>query len=213
MKTSTYDAPFRVISEWTASGLTLAVCATFGTGPAHSAPVIVDINPDVTLGTFNLDINGDATNEFVFTRTDLGGGDHTNTVDAFLNGVVASDTKPGAFADALTGGELIDASRTFNSGLNTLVAKGGSSPGFAGEFAFAGVSYVGLRFDLPTTTGDHFGWVEVIRDFGTLTLTRYAYETEPGVGISTPVPEPGTIALLVAGAAGILAMRRRRLPR
>ena len=194
-----------------AGAVTAAICAGIAAGPADAALTIVDINPDVTLGSYNLDINGDSNPEFGFTRMS-GMGVTTNTVSTGTNAVVQGSGKfPGDYAAALSGGEVIDASRTFISSPNALL----SAKFFVvddGEFFDRSLAYLGIRFDLPSTTGDHFGWVEISSVDEDLTLLRYAYETTPGAAVTTPgsVPEPGTLTLLVAGAAGVLAMRRRQ---
>jgi hypothetical protein len=210
------------------------VCATFGAGAAHSAPIIVDI-PDITIGpgsSYELIIGG--LPQFRFDRDPLATStpsDYQDTIKPQLlgNGVVSfnipdgdpSGWPKGDYAQALAAGELIDASRHFDeetistSGINVLAGiKTTTGPGVQhGAFFDSGLAYIGIRFSLPGSS-DHFGWVEAIGDNGAVTLTRYGYESDANVGIRTPsapaqVPEPGTIALLIAGAAGVLAMRRR----
>jgi hypothetical protein len=207
----------RVVAVPGVSTLTLALCATFTSGVAYSAPVVVPIDPNFTLGTFNLDIDGNGTAEYTLSRTTFAAG-FESVVTGAPNAVVSfnvppPDPKSGDYAQALGAGELIDGSRNFNAAFNTI--SGVKGPMTYGEFYDSGFAFIGLRFDLPTTTGDHFGWIEVLGDDGTVTLTRYGYETDPNVGIVTPalstrVPEPGSLALLIAGAAGVLAMRRRQ---
>jgi len=90
--------------------------------------------------------------------------------------------------------------------------------GAFGPFAHAGRRYIGAAFDLPTGSR-HAGWAEVealeyYDDFGLvreLRLFRTAYETEPGKSIAAGVvPEPPSLVLLAAGAAGLAALRRKR---
>jgi hypothetical protein len=82
-----------------------------------------------------------------------------------------------------------------------------------GEFNDPGLAYLGVRFTIPTDDVTHFGWIEISTAENQLTLTRLFWETgdtaavTPGGGT---VPEPGSLALLVAGAAGLLAIRRRQ---
>jgi hypothetical protein len=60
----------------------------------------------------------------------------------------------------------------------------------------------------------NYGWASFTYNNGeiqSLTLNAFAYETTPNTAITIqPVPEPTTLGLMVSGAAGIAALRRRR---
>jgi hypothetical protein len=208
----------------------LALCATFTPGVAQAIPVAVDINPDVTLGTLALNVAGAP---YTFVREDILSGatvkGFVNVVDTGTNRVVGRIESPadpfipaGPYADALAANELIDGTRSFVSGTDVTLAGAKDFAGSFGDFYnTTGAQYAGLSFNLPD--GEHFGWVEITGVNGSLTLSAYGYECSPGVGIlagagtvgaSCPagqtVPEPASLALLVAGAAGILALRRRQ---
>jgi len=195
------------------AALGVAVSATLGAGAAQSAPIVVDI-PDVTItGSASVDFNGDGIAEFTFDRQAgmLGPTAFESvTVDTLGNAVVASSVKGPSYAAALGGGETIDAARAFTSGDSIVLAKYGVG---LGEFHDSGLGYLGVRFDIPADADPHFGFIEVSASGGQLTLTRLLWDSGDGTPVITPggsVPEPGTLALLVAGAAGILALRRRR---
>jgi hypothetical protein len=73
--------------------------------------------------------------------------------------------------------------------------------------------YVGIQLELNGST--HYGWLNFINnptaDTPNLTLTGWAYESTPGVGIETSVvPEPSTLTLAAAGMASLLMLRKRR---
>ncbi len=67
--------------------------------------------------------------------------------------------------------------------------------------------FIGLAFTL--SDGLHFGYAEVAGP----QLVSYAFESTPGVSISTgavaAVPEPASLAMLLVGVAGVAAIRRR----
>jgi hypothetical protein len=76
-----------------------------------------------------------------------------------------------------------------------------------------GTGFIGLRFN--TGSGTEYGWARVTMDGSpgnTFTLVDYAYG-DVGQSINagqTAVPEPGSLALLALGGAGLVAWRKRR---
>jgi hypothetical protein len=75
--------------------------------------------------------------------------------------------------------------------------------------------FLGLQLVVGTDT--FFGWADVTLNnldgsgIGAFTLHGYAYDNTAGTAIQAgAVPEPSSIALLVAGAAGVLTLKRRR---
>lgn len=70
-------------------------------------------------------------------------------------------------------------------------------------------NYLGFRFDRDGSI--YYGWAEVNITEIELTITRWAYENEAGVAIRAgAIPEPGSLALLAGGAAGLMTLRRRK---
>jgi hypothetical protein len=78
--------------------------------------------------------------------------------------------------------------------------------------------YFGFEFTRGAST--FFGWAKLATftydNEAKIELISYAYDNTPGTPITTgaqasPAPEPSTIALFALGAAGICAVRRRRL--
>ncbi len=76
--------------------------------------------------------------------------------------------------------------------------------------------YLGVSFEFE---GDrHFGWIGIrVDQLNRLSgeITGYAFETISGRPIRAGqiVPEPSSLALLAAGAGGLLALRSARRPR
>ena len=71
--------------------------------------------------------------------------------------------------------------------------------------------YVGFRF--TDAGGTETGWAFVTTSGGlanTFTLNSYAYSTAGEQLTAGQVPEPGSLALLAVGGAGLLAWRQRR---
>ena len=122
------------------------------------------------------------------------------------SGVVADGANQPA---ALTEGAAIGSGSTFLTGAQPAPA-----------FRTDGTEILGVRFVNTTTGVTNYGWAE----FTTSTtgapgfpakLTRYAYEDSGAsilAGQTAAVPEPGTVAALAMGAAGLggAAWRRRQ---
>ena len=81
------------------------------------------------------------------------------------------------------------------------------------------LSVFSVRFQIGGNT--HYGWVEWTHTLATLfggglvSVTNWAFEDVPNTPIHiadtmSPVPLPGSLALLASGAGGLLAWRRRR---
>ncbi len=78
----------------------------------------------------------------------------------------------------------------------------------------AGEGYIGFKF--TDAAGTEYGWIDLSTNGAAageaLTLKSYAYTTagEEITAGQAAVPEPGSLALLAAGGAGLLAWRQRR---
>jgi hypothetical protein len=86
-----------------------------------------------------------------------------------------------------------------------------------GQWTSAAAGYIGMRF--LHTGKSYFGWAKVSNvttEKGIFaTLDEVAVDTVPGqtidAGQTSTVPEPGTLSLLALGAAGLFALRKRKL--
>ncbi len=77
------------------------------------------------------------------------------------------------------------------------------------NFSLFDTGFIGFRFDIAGS--QHYGWAELNFNGDQLTITRWAYESVAGRSIDVgAIPEPSSLGLLGLGAAGVLAMRRRR---
>ncbi len=65
--------------------------------------------------------------------------------------------------------------------------------------------------DIVVGTDNYYGWALFSDPPGSLIFEAFAFETLPNTPLVTPsVPEPAGLSLLALGAAGVLAVRRRK---
>lgn len=195
---------------------------------------------DVRTNTFAfIDFNNDATNEFEIrgTQGPFFSSFTSNSVRYSSSGTRGRVrlNQNGAFAhiedsvgangggnldpNALPIGFLIGPGGAFDNENTDTIANtaNGAQTGTGGNFpAFVGqVRYLGVRFNLGG--GDLYGWIALRLNADLLSgdVLGFAYEDSgrdiaAGAGANAPVPEPSSLALMAAGAAGLVALRRRR---
>lgn len=200
-------------------------------GTAAAAPIITNVNQTISVADgsqqvqdYELDLNNDQTIEFLLSAV-------TNIVSEleYIRGVSITAVQGGSdwvydpiapdsvgFPMPLAGGTMIDSSLAFATNGKTPKyllsdASGSIKGGWPNDLQQS--RYLGLRFLIDDAT--HYGWAEVSTQLGSadMTIVRYAYESEAGTGIQVPggdVPEPSTMALFALGAAGVMALKRKR---
>ncbi len=190
---------------------TVAASAAAGAmASSADAEVIYSGVQDLSVAQFtatDLDIDGDGTGDVLLKNYVFGGNYQGLTVNYFP-GKAAGFTTGLNYTSALAEGTLIDAAATASGNFAQSMAYANNPDS---QFDNATNAYIGLEF--PISGPNHFGWIRVSIDnaAGTFVIHDWGYESTPGVGIEAgATPEPGTLGMLAAGAAGLACMRRRK---
>ena len=192
------------------AGAAGALAAGLGGAQSLDAAVAyqaVDIDIPSETTEYHVDLNNDGVNEFDIQLNEM-------RIKASDYGPTASTLRAGdGFVANLPAGTVIGPSSSpFSStGLDTLNGIEGGNP--AGKFqTSAGPGYIGVTFQIAGAA--HFGYVGYqgtgAENSANGKIFALAYETEPRGAITAgAVPEPASLSLLAAGAAGVTALRRR----
>ncbi|TWT86646.1 PEP-CTERM motif protein [Pseudobythopirellula maris] len=203
----------RTIARRTA--YTLAAGAAVGAAGQADAEVQYSGVQDLSIaqyGAQDLNLDGDAFNDILLKNYVFGGNYQGATVNGYPGKLVISNGSFPYYVSALEKGDLIDGTvvgPTFYGALGYA-----ANPG--SEFDSSTDAFIGLSFPIGGNAPEfiHYGWIRVDIDnsAGTFVIRDWAYNPVPNRGIlaGDKVPEPGTLGLLAAGAAGVASMRRRR---
>ena len=184
-------------------------------GSAGAAIMTGDL--DQTVGpneNFFVDLDGDGTDDFEFLHTtSFTGTAGYNNVRGAEPGNSIFITSSSSYARAFRGSESVTAGGSLaSSALLAYMAFSSTTAG--GNFGGSTPRYLGLRFN-TTDFGVVNGWMRVsVPNSSFMQLHDWAFESNGGaIHVPDEIPEPSTISLMAAGAAGLALLRRRRKKR
>lgn len=185
-----------------------------GSATAASAEVVYSgpQNLSIALGfSQSIDLNLDGSNDIELKNFIFGGGNYQGaTVNYFPGRLVGFNAGPNNFAYVAALAE------------GTEIGPGNIGPTFFGSLAYGGANpnaqfndvtdaFIGLSF--PALGPTYFAWirVDVNNARGTFLVKDWGYENTDlkPIAAGAGIPEPSTLALLAAGAAGVALWRRR----
>jgi hypothetical protein len=204
------------------AGLTVVSLAALAGGKAHAAVVYDNGSPDQVNASialdqeYDVDFDHDGQGDCSFLQSPLPGGASALKISlegAQLAEVVAdgSGNPLAVSAGTLIGPNPSSGSFTITSGTlynGTTPPVGYFSPGTPG--------YLGFEFTSGLDDSLHYGWVQFETTSGdpnapTGTVIDFAYDDSPNTPIvAGAIPEPTSLSLLAAGAAGLAMYRGRR---
>lgn len=187
------------LSAYTAAA-TGAVLASSSSDAAVIITTITTVNASTNF-TIDLDISGAGFN-FDYTFSNIAPGNPTFAYGRAKATNQADSNQFIASAGLVGSGVFLGATAAWNS----------ASQGF--NFPTSGnTGYLGFRL----TVGEGasiYGWIEYVNNGTSTTVSRWAYESQVGTGITTPgasaVPGGAGLAALAFGAAGVRGRRRHR---
>ena len=187
---------------------TLAAGTTVGGSAATAGVIYVDVAPQDVSNNFTLDLTaaGFGAHNYTFSNIAAEG----PTISAKITGTDQMQERPLFLARNLVGYTQFISNSV---GSNDRTSFNNPDPGRA---------YLGFRIGFGG--GARVGWIEFVNDGNSVTVSRWAYESEVGSGITTPnesfngggggggggaVPGLGGLAALACGAAGMRRSRNR----
>lgn len=201
----------------------LAASVSLGAVGAAEAGVVEVVGPN-TGGPLVIDSDGSPVIESFFHKgVEVRVLENSDSGSVGGNPFIKAPGNVGVFKQKIKGSSYV---KTFDEG-DFIGPKSGPSfdpvffyIGDTGPFADEGTTdFIGLfveTFDLEEFNR-YYGWAEVTR--GSLTIERAFFEDTRNTPIQIPfsdpidpidVPEPATLPLIALGAAGLIAMRRRK---
>jgi hypothetical protein len=208
MKLEDSNTTTRRVAYSLAAGAAAGMAGTADAAISYSGSQNINIGQ---FGSLNLFIDGDAFTDIKLKNYVFGGNYQGATVLGAPGQLVLSNASFPYYVTSLTSGDLIDSSAVGPTFYGSL----GYANNPSSEFDNASGAFIGLSFPIGGNAPQflHFGWVRVTIDnaAGTFVVNDWAYNTVAGEPIRAgQIPEPTSLGMLAAGAAGVAALRRRR---
>jgi hypothetical protein len=170
-----------------------------GIGMVHSQIVYHDVIPDKVLTgsdpTFNIDMDGNATDDFQ-AQTDGSIRAQLNNLITANNGVVGYGSSAWYYAKAFALGETIGPSTSYwnNAGRNILASAYSTSSSGWGFFGDEAEHYAGVKFQIGSNV--HYGWIrfdDIPNNGTTITIMDWAYNSVANTAITAGTTGVGII--------------------